>query len=168
MYPDRKALRSSNRTAVSQSWRSKLPSLRMRFSHFGRTKEIGTPATKGRLPVRLRTRRTSTALRRDVAAWPPQKDKRSRRRGAYRRKRAYPSVTKSSGSARLAGQSRSLFDQLLERLPAAARLDRSRQTRFVVTGGKDSRTDTREGFQRIADRARRSRKCSSRLRSQVR
>ena len=53
----------------------------------------------------------------------------------------------------LAGQSRSLFDQLLERLPAAARLDRSRQTRFVVTGGKDSRTDTREGFQRIADGA---------------
>src|SRR3954463_105180 len=71
----------------------------MRFSHFGRTKEIGTAASKGRLPVRLRARRTSIALRRDVAASPPQKDKLSRRRGAYRRKRAYPSVTKSSGSA---------------------------------------------------------------------
>src|SRR3954470_18192854 len=51
----------------------------------------------------------------------------------------------------LAGQSCSLFDQLLECLPATARLERGRQTRFVVTGGKDSRTDTREGFQRIAD-----------------
>src|SRR3954468_18806513 len=62
MSPDRKAMRSSNRTAVSQSWRSKLPSLRMRFSHFGRTKEIGTAATKDRVPVRLRARRTSIAL----------------------------------------------------------------------------------------------------------
>ena len=44
---------------------------------------VGYPAVKGAENV--------DCTRRDVAAWPPQKDKLSRRRGAYRRKRAYPS-----------------------------------------------------------------------------